>query len=120
MRRQVEPSPIGAAIAAKRKKLGLSQRQLAVQCDMNNATICKLEKDPTLNPDPQTLQKLSEALALDYDYLLTLAEIIDDDRDLRIIARMMRNMSDNERKQILEYFATAFPEIWEKAQSDGI
>ncbi len=87
---------------------------------MNNATICKLEKDPTLNPDPQTLQKLSEALALDYYYLLALAEIIDDDRDLRIVARMMRNMSDDERKQVLEYFATAFPELWEKVQSDGI
>ena len=120
MRRQVEPSPIGAAIAAKRKKLGLSQRQLAVQCDMNNATICKLEKDPTLIPDARTLRLLSEALELDYNYLLALNEVIVDDPDLRMIARAKQKMSDEEWQRLMTMVRTNFPEAFANAGNDGI
>ncbi len=65
MRRNVQPSRLGAVVAAKRKMLGMSQRQLADSVGLNNATICKLEKDPTLVPDPRTLELLAEALQLD-------------------------------------------------------
>lgn len=71
-------------VAAKRKQLGLSQRQLVEQIGLNNATISKLEKDPSLEPDIRTIRLLAEALGLDYNYLLTLNETIDDDPDMRI------------------------------------
>ena len=72
MPKNVPPSRLGAVIAAKRKQMGLSQRQLAEQIGLNNATICKLEKDPSLTPDIRTIRLLAEALQLDYNYLLSL------------------------------------------------
>ena len=76
MSKNVRPSRLGAVVAAKRKILGLSQRQLADSVGLNNATISKLEKDPSLEPDIRTIQLLAEALHLDYLYLLSLNETI--------------------------------------------
>ena len=120
MRNNVQPSRLGAVIAAKRKKLGLSQRQLAASIGLNNATICKLEKDPTLVPDARTLVLLSEALALDYNYLLALNEVIPDDKDLRIIARAQKKMSDEEWQRLMDMLRANFPDAFAQAGGDGI
>ena len=120
MARNVPPSRLGAVIAAKRKKLGLSQRQLAEQVGLNNATISKLEKDPSLEPDIRTIQKLAEALGLDYTYLLTLNETIPDDPNLRIIARAKSNMSPEEQEKMMSMLRTTFDVAFANADSDGI
>ncbi|MBQ6323039.1 MAG: helix-turn-helix domain-containing protein [Lachnospiraceae bacterium] len=120
MARNVPPSRLGAVIAAKRKKLGLSQRQLAEQVGLNNATISKLEKDPSLEPDIRTLQKLAEALGLDYNYLLTLNETIPDDPNLRIIARAKSNMSPEEQEKMMSMLRTTFDVAFANTDSDGI
>jgi len=120
MRKSVPPSRLGAVVAAKRKMLGLSQRQLASSIGLNNATICKLEKDPTLIPDARTLQLLSEALELDYNYLLALNEVIVDDPDLRMIARAKQKMSDEEWQRLMTMVRTNFPEAFANAGNDGI
>lgn len=120
MARNVSPSRLGAVIAAKRKKLGLSQRQLAEQVGLNNATISKLEKDPSLEPDIRTLQKLAEALGLDYNYLLTLNETIPDDPNLRIIARAKSNMSPEEQEKMMSMLRTTFDVAFANTDSDGI
>ena len=93
-KKNVQPSRLGAVIAAKRKMMGLSQRQLAESIGLNNATISKLEKDPSLDPDIRTIELLAEALHLDYSYLLSLNDVIEDDPDLRIIARAKGNMTE--------------------------
>ena len=116
----VQPSRLGAVIAAKRRKLGLSQRQLAESVGLNNATISKLEKDPSLDPDIRTIQLLSEALHLDYNYLLSLNETIEDDPDLRIIARAKSNMSAEEQRKMMQMLRTAFDVAFADADSDGI
>ena len=120
MSKNVQPSRIGAVIAAKRKMLGLSQRQLAEQCGLNNATIAKLEKDPSLDPDIRTIRILAEALGLDYAYLLSLNETIDDDKDLRIIARAKNSMSPEERDEMMRILRTTFDVAFANAESDGI
>ena len=120
MAKDVPKSRLGAVIAAKRKKLGLSQRQLAEQIGLNNATIARIEKDPTLNPDIRTIQLLAEALGLDYNYLLTLNETIPDDRNLRIIARAKSNMSPEEQEKMMLMLRTAFDIAFADADSDGI
>ena len=101
-------------------KLGLSQRQLAEQVGLNNATISKLEKDPSLEPDIRTLQKLAEALGLDYNYLLTLNETIPDDPNLRIIARAKSNMSPEEQEKMMSMLRTTFDVAFANTDSDGI
>ena len=120
MPKNVPPSRLGAVIAAKRKQMGLSQRQLAEQIGLNNATICKLEKDPSLTPDIRTIRLLAEALQLDYNYLLSLNEAIDDDRDIRIIARAKQKMSPEEQKKMMAMLRTAFDVAFENTDSDGI
>ncbi len=120
MARVVPPSRLGAVIAAKRKLMGLSQRQLAEKTGINNVTISKIEKDPTLVPDTRTLQLLAQALGLDYHYLLTLNEVIEDDRDLRIIARAKNSLSPEDQTRMMEMLRTAFDTAFADAESDGI
>lgn len=120
MGRNVPPSRLGAVILAKRKKLGLSQRQLAERVGLNNATICKVEKDPSLIPDIRTIKLLAEALDLDYNYLLALNETIEDDRDMRIIARAKNNMSPEQQEKMMSLLRTTFDLAFSDAESDGI
>ena len=119
-KKNVQPSRLGAVIAAKRKMMGLSQRQLAESIGLNNATISKLEKDPSLDPDIRTIELLAEALHLDYSYLLSLNDVIEDDPDLRIIARAKGNMTEEERKRMMEILRTTFDVAFADADSDGI
>ena len=120
MARDVPPSRLGAVVAAKRKLLGPSQRQLAEKTGINNATISKLEKDPTIVPDTRTLQLLSQTLGLDYNYLLTLNDVITDDRDLRIIARAKNSLSPEDQSRMMAMLRTAFDTAFADAESDGI
>ncbi len=120
MPKNVQPSRLGAVIAAKRKMMGLSQRQLAESIGLNNATISKLEKDPSLDPDIRTIQLLAEALHLDYSYLLSLNETIANDPDLRIIARAKSNMTEEERERMMALLRTTFDTAFADAESDGI
>lgn len=118
--KRCSPSRLGAVVAAKRKLLGLSQRQLAEKTGINNATISKLEKDPTIVPDTRTLQLLSQTLGLDYNYLLTLNDVITDDRDLRIIARAKNSLSPEDQSRMMAMLRTAFDTAFADAESDGI
>ena len=120
MARVVPPSRLGAVVAAKRKLMGLSQRQLAEKTGINNATISKLEKDPTIIPDTRTLQLLSQTLGLDYNYLLALNEVVADDRDLRIIARAKNSLSPEDQTRMMEILRTVFDTAFANAESDGI
>ena len=120
MARNVQPSRLGAVIAAKRKLMGLSQRQLAERTGINNATISKLEKDPSLDPDISTIRSLAQSLELDYTYLLSLNETIPDDPDMRIIARAKSNMSPEQQKEMMAMLRTAFDVAFANAESDGI
>lgn len=60
---------IGKFIAYRRKKQGLSQKQLAEQIDVTDKTISKWETGNRL-PDASILLKLSEALQIDVNELL--------------------------------------------------
>ena len=120
MSKNVQPSRLGAVVAAKRKMMGLSQRQLADSIGLNNATISKLEKDPSLEPDIRTIQLLAEALHLDYAYLLSLNETIKDDKDLRIIARAKESMTPEEQERMMYILRTTFDLAFANAESDGI
>jgi transcriptional regulator with XRE-family HTH domain len=118
--KNVQPSRLGAVVAAKRRMMGLSQRQLAESIGLNNATISKLEKDPSLEPDIRTIRLLAEALHLDYAYLLSLNETIEDDKDLRIIARAKENMTPEEQERMMNMLRTTFDVAFANTGSDGI
>jgi transcriptional regulator with XRE-family HTH domain len=53
--------PVGAAIAARRKELGLTQREVAKACGIERASIAALEAG-TRNATLITLARIAEAL----------------------------------------------------------
>ncbi len=64
---------LGQLFRSQREKLGFSSHQLARQSGMNQATIVRLEQGGFLNPDPEKLRLLTEALGLNLADVLTLA-----------------------------------------------
>ena len=61
---------LGNIISAQRKKLGLTQEQLAQKLDVTNQAVSKWETDQS-SPDAANLIRLSEILDTDIEYLTT-------------------------------------------------
>jgi transcriptional regulator with XRE-family HTH domain len=111
---------LGKVIAAQRSKLGMTQRELARAVNINHATISRIEGNPDIVADPSTLKAIAEALRIDYNYLLTLNRTIEDDKDIRVIARASKSMSGPEREKMMDFLRTEFAEAFKDADSDGI
>lgn len=111
---------LGEVIEAKRKKLNITQRELAREVNLNHATISRIENNPDIIADPSTLKVIAKALKLDYNFLLTLNKTIDDDKDIRIIARASKSMSEDERERMMNILRDNFNEAFKDADSDGI
>jgi transcriptional regulator with XRE-family HTH domain len=61
---------IGGRVRAKRKSLGLTQKELAVAARVTHQQIAKIESDQSL-PSATVLVPLSRTLGVTTDYLLT-------------------------------------------------
>ena len=83
---------LGKVIASQRVKLDMTQRQLARAVNINHATISRIENNPDIIADPSTLKAIAQALKLDYHFLLSLNNTIEDEKDMRIIARASKSM----------------------------
>ena len=99
---------LGKVIAAQRESLGMTQRELARAVNLNHATISRIENNPEITADPSTLKAIAQALNIDYNYLLSLNKTIDDDKDIRIIARASKSMSEHERERMMEILRDEF------------
>jgi transcriptional regulator with XRE-family HTH domain len=64
---------LGATIRQRRKDLGLSTTRLAELTDMNQASIVRFEQGQFLNPDPEKLRAIAEALDLNLADVLAMA-----------------------------------------------
>jgi transcriptional regulator with XRE-family HTH domain len=111
---------LGEAIQAKREKLGMTQRELARRVNLNHATISRIEGNPDIVADPSTLKVVAQALGIDYNYLLSLNKTIDDDKDIRIIARASKSMSEHDRERMMALLRKQFATAFSNAGSDGI
>ena len=111
---------LGEIIAAQREKLHLTQRELAREVSLNHATISRIENNPEIMADPSTLKALAKALKLDYFFLLALNKTIEDDKDLRVIARAIKTMSVRERKRMMGILRDTFIKAFKDADSDGV
>lgn len=111
---------LGKVIASQREKLGLTQRQLAREVNINHATISRIEKNPDIVADPRTLRAIAEALKLDYHFLLSLNNTIEDDKNMRIIARASKSMSEPERERMMNMLKKEFSQAFDHADSDGL
>ena len=88
---------IGQRIVDRRKKLGLTQEALAEKGDMTTQFVSYAEAGKRAMR-PENLKKISEALGVSADYLLT-GDVID--KDLLILSDKMRNLTPSQLR-ILE------------------
>ena len=65
----VTKEAIGKRIAKRRKKMGLTQQQLAEKLYCNRSTLANYESGAKLPSDPADIQKIVDALETDYNYL---------------------------------------------------
>lgn len=66
----MEKLSIGQAVAALRKRRGITQRELAEQLSVSDKTVSKWEREQSL-PDVALLPRLAEALGISVDTLLS-------------------------------------------------
>ena len=111
---------LGEVIKNQREALGLNQRELALAVSINNSTISRIEGNQVTTADPTTLKAIAAKLNLDYNYLLTLNKTIDDQKEIRIIARASKKMSDTDRKKMLKFLKSEFKEAFKDTDSDGV
>lgn len=67
---------LGQTIRARREELGLSQRQLAAQTGVNDATIVRIERGVFGAPAPDKLSRIAEALDLSLADVFALADYV--------------------------------------------
>ena len=74
--RQNQHGTLGSFIAAKRERLGLSQRQLAAQAHVHHSLIARLERGEIVaGRSPEHMQAIADALDVDVSELLRLVGI---------------------------------------------
>lgn len=83
---------IGQRIIERRKKLGLTQEALAEKGDMTTQFVSYAESGKRAMR-PENLKKISNALDVSADYLLT-GDIVD--KDLLILSDKMRKLSPSQ------------------------
>ena len=83
---------IGQRIVDRRKKLGLTQEALAEKGDMTTQFVSYAEAGKRAMR-PENLKKISEALGVSADYLLT-CDVID--KELLILSDKMRSLSPSQ------------------------
>lgn len=71
-------SEVGQRIMERRKKLGLTQEELAEQCDLTTQFVSYAESGKRASR-PENLMKMAAVLGVSTDYLLT-GDIIDKDK----------------------------------------
>lgn len=118
--KRFESESLGEIIARKRELLGISQRELAKAAKLNHVTINRLETVPGIVADPRTLKMLSEALDIDYNLLLARNGTIDDQPEIRMIARASAKMDEEEIRQMMDLLVKRFKLAFAKSKDEGI
>ena len=70
---------LGSTIRTARKKLGISQRELARRISVSNNTIARLESGERKRTNSLTLKKISYVLNIEYIEVLKQAGFTDED-----------------------------------------
>jgi transcriptional regulator with XRE-family HTH domain len=92
-----------------RRKLKMSQKQLAYITSMTQATISRIENGKVSNLRPSTLIRLSIALKVTVDYLIgknddmTIEDIFLSDANVRRFIECLKTMSQIQQNEIMRY-----------------
>lgn len=99
---------LGQYIKEKRGELGV--REFARRVKVDHTTIMRIEDKNVA--DPIILKRISEVLHVDYNELLALNGTIDDQPEVREIARASNKMSSEKKAEMMELLRTRFPEAF--------
>lgn len=103
---------------ARRKEMGISQRDLARAIGLSNSTVSRIESDTYGVPDNDTLRRIAEFLRCDYYYLLALNGQIDDQPEIRMIQRAAKKMSPEQVEHMMAVLKATFPKEFEGTDED--
>lgn len=65
----------GSIVQAKRKSLGMAQKELAKKVDIARSFMCSVESGAVPPPSPAVTRKIARALKLDEDTLVLMSEV---------------------------------------------
>jgi transcriptional regulator with XRE-family HTH domain len=112
-------STTGERVEQARKELKLNQSELAVKVDMTPAAIWQIEKGVRM-PNAESLKKLSEALEVSSDWLLTGSEeqmprwfkkIKEEEPKMVAMFRGIPNLTEEDKERLLD--------LWGRLNQDG-
>ena len=118
---------IGDRIRSARKEKGLTQSELAEKLGISYMVISQYERG-IRNPKLDTVRRIADALGVDMQSLYVgffLLDPIDmllnggiphdpyEDYELSCLKRAMQNMTDDEKKRLLQLAQTAFPNAFD-------
>jgi len=109
---------LGQVISARRQELERTQREMARAVEISNSTVSRIESDDGITPDNNTLRKIADYLRLDYNYLLALNKQIDDEPEIRMIQRAAKNMSYEQKENMMKILKAAFGDAFSNAGGD--
>ena len=109
---------LGSVIKGKRERLGMSQRQLAKQTGLSNSTVSRFENDDYSGATPFALRKIAGILSVDYHYLLALSGFLEDDPDMRMLARVRQNIGQETFHALFCQIRQEYPGLFSSCGTD--
>ena len=99
---------LGRFIAEKRNSLSLGVREFARLVKVDHTTILRIEEKNVA--DPTILRRIADVLNIDYNELLALNGTIDDQPEIREIARAAKKMDSAKKEEMLNLLKKHFSE----------
>lgn len=93
----------GQYLVQLREQKKMSQRKLAELAGVTNSTISRIEAD-MVKPDPATLDKIAQALAVDKTLLLTKCGYSEIPEEFVMIARKTGELTEAQRTKAYQIF----------------
>ena len=91
---------LGKAIAAKRKSMGLSQKELAVLVDVDGESISRFERG-TVVPSLHRLERVAKSLNMGVGDLLSISSPLPEDQTQQLL-QLMQRLSSRDRKILMD------------------
>ncbi len=100
---------IGAKISSLRKQLGMTQKDLADETGIAQATISRIERGVLQQPKLDVLKHLAEALHVTVDYLtdrkkeMSESDVVDADPRARAIFRSYKSLGEKDKVALVKF-----------------
>lgn len=103
-------SLLGQRIRRERKKLSLTQEQLAEMTGVSHAYIGQIERGER-NPTLETLVNLANRLGVSIDYLLQDSLVLDDDNYIDQFRQLLMKRTSKEKQMALDVVKVMFSHV---------